>query len=124
MDRIPTQGGMTLIGWVIVLGLIAFFSLLAIRLVPVYMDNYKVQGTLNSLKEEPYITQKPPEEIRRLIERRLDINDVQTVQAKDFKITRQSAHMTIGTEYEVRRPFLGNVSLLVKFHNQVEMVPY
>jgi Tfp pilus assembly major pilin PilA len=120
MDR--RQRGMTLIGWLIVLGLIAFFSLLAIRLVPVYLDNYKVRGTLASLKEEPYITQKAPEEIRRLIERRLDINMVETVQAKDFKIERKDGRTAVYTEYEVQRPFLGNVSLLVRFNNRVEMV--
>jgi uncharacterized protein DUF4845 len=124
MNKLERQRGMTVIGWVIVLGLIAFFSLLALRLAPVYMDNYRIRAVLLSLKEEPLVTQKTPEEIRNLIDRRLYINYVESVQAKQFKIDPKGGRLKVSIEYEVRRPFLGNVSLLVSFADSIEVVAH
>lgn len=116
------QRGMTLIGWVIVLGLIAFFSLLALRLVPLYLDIYRIKTVLKSLPQEPLITQKTPFEIKQMIERKLYINYVESVQAKDFEVTRKGNKTTVSIEHEFRTPFIGNVSLLVDYQDSVEMV--
>lgn len=116
------QRGMTLIGWVIVLGLIAFFSLLALRLVPVYLDIYRIKTVLKSLPQEPFISQKTPYEIKQMLERKLYINYVESVQAKDFKAEQKGNKTTISIDHEFRTPFIGNVSLLVNYHDSVEMV--
>ncbi len=42
------QRGMTGIGWMIVLALIGFFVLLALRMVPAYLDYFKVVSTLEA----------------------------------------------------------------------------
>jgi predicted Kef-type K+ transport protein len=52
------QRGVTAIGWLIILGLIAFFVLLTLRLAPVYIEAYKVSSQLKSLNREPNITKK------------------------------------------------------------------
>jgi hypothetical protein len=116
------QRGMTLIGWIIVLGLIAFFSLLALRLVPIYLDIYRIKETLHSLPQEPYIAQKTSYEIKQMLERKLYINYVESVQAKDFTVTTKGKKTTVGIEHEFTTPFIGNVSLLVDYQDNVEMV--
>ena len=117
------QRGMTLIGWVIVLGLIAFFSLLALRLVPIYLDIYRIKTVLKSLPQEPFIAQKTPYEIKQMLDRKLYINYVESVQAnKDFKVEQKGNKTTVSIEHEFRTPFIGNVSLLVDYHDSVVMV--
>jgi hypothetical protein len=122
MSTPNTQRGATFLGWLGVLGLIAFFSLLALRLVPLYLENYKVKATLASLLQEPYISQKPLPEIQRLIDNRLYINEVRHVKAKDFKFDRKGGRTKIGIDYEVKRPFIGNVGLFVNFSESIEIV--
>ena len=46
------QRGMTAIGWLLVLGLIAFFTLITLRLVPLYIEYGKVASVLESLPDE------------------------------------------------------------------------
>ena len=116
------QRGMTLIGWVIVLGLIAFFSLLALRLAPIYLDIYRIKTVLKSLPQEPLITRKTPHEIKDILDRKLYINYVESVQAKDFAVTTKGKKTTVGIEHEFTTPFIGNVSLLVDYQDNVEMV--
>lgn len=119
-EGFSNQRGMTAIGWAIVLGLIAFFALLTLRLAPVYLENYEVKSVLASLKNEPEIGQKSAREIRNLVDNRLYINGVQAVQAKEFQIVQKGGTTTVSIDYEERRPFIGNVELLVHFMDSVE----
>ncbi|BAZ93468.1 DUF4845 domain-containing protein [Thiohalobacter sp. COW1] len=116
------QQGMTLLGWIIVLGLIAFFVLLTLRLLPNYLENFKVAETLASLKNEPDITRKSPAEIRKLIDRRFIINDVTRIEARDVTVTNDKGRVTVRAQYEIRVPVLGNVDAVTKFDESVELI--
>lgn len=122
MRNLQRQQGMTLLGWIVVLGLIAFFVLLTLRLMPNYLENFKVAETLQSLKNEPDITRKSTVEIRKLIDRRFMINDVTSIDAKDVQITNEKGRMTVRAQYEIRVPVLGNVDAVTKFDESVEMI--
>lgn len=122
MRNLQRQQGMTLFGWIVVLGLIAFFVLLTLRLMPNYLENFKVAETLQSLRNEPEITRKSTVEIRKLIDRRFMINDVTSIAAKDVQITNEKGRMTVRAQYEIRVPVLGNVDAVTKFDESVEMI--
>lgn len=118
------QRGMTAIGWLIVLGLLAFFVLLVLRLAPGYLESFKVASVLESLQQEPYIGSKTPLEIRKLLEKRMDVNSIDGVAAKDIVIEQQAGRTTITADYEVRVPMFGNVDAVSKFHKSVEVVSH
>lgn len=122
MRHSERQAGMTLLGMIIVLGLIAFFVLLTLRLLPPYMENFKVAETLESLRNEPDVTRKPPSEIRKLIQRRFIINDVTRIDARDVKISNDKGRMTVRAQYEIRVPILGNVDAVTRFDESVELI--
>jgi hypothetical protein len=116
------QHGMTGIGWLIVLGLIAFFVLLTLRLAPGYLEYYKVVEVIDSLPNEPNIGRKTPMEIRSLLGRRMDVNAITDITAKDIDIVQRSGRTTITADYEVRVPMLGNVDIVTKFNKSIEVV--
>lgn len=122
MQTLKTQRGMTAIGWIIVLGLIAFFVLLALRLTPGYLEYFSVASSIESLENEPGITEKTPPEIRSLIDKRFQVNDVKTVTGKNVKIENKGGRLTISVEYEIRVPVMGNVDAVSKFNKSVEVV--
>jgi hypothetical protein len=113
---------MTAIGWLIVLALIAFFTLLVLRLLPLYLNNYKIVGSLESLKEEPYLTQKPMTEIQQLLLRRFDINSVDHVTKDNIAIQNKQGRLTVRVKYEVRTPILGNIDAVASFDDGIELV--
>lgn len=122
MQTLKTQRGMTAIGWIIVLGLIAFFVLLALRLTPGYLEYATVTASLESLQNEPGITDKTPQEIRSLLSKRFDVNDVKSITSKDVKIENQGGRLRVWVDYEVRVPVLGNVDAVSKFKKEIEVV--
>jgi len=118
------QRGMTGIGWLIVLGMLAFFVLLVLRLAPGYLEYFKVESVLDSLQQEPYLGSKTPMEIRKLLEKRMDINSIDGISAKDVIIEQKSGRTIITADYEVRVPMLGNVDAVSTFHKSVEVVAH
>jgi Tfp pilus assembly protein PilE len=50
MRPLNRQKGMTAIGWLIVLALIGFFVLLTLKMLPSYLEYYKIVSTLDSLR--------------------------------------------------------------------------
>ncbi len=117
MRSMTRQKGMTGIGWLIVLGLIGFFVLLALKMVPSYLEYYKIVSTLESVTEESGFDS--PVEIRRLIERRFDISFVSTITPKDVAIKSAGQNYSVRAKYDVKVHLFGNVYVLMAFDKQV-----
>ena len=116
------QRGMTGAGWLLVLFVIGFFSLLTLKLAPVYMENYTVKTVLASLEQEPLITKKSVTEIRKMIRRRMKVNGIYEFDKDAIKITRDGGVTTVEIDYEVQKNVAGNVDLLIFFSDSVELV--
>jgi hypothetical protein len=116
------QKGMTGTGWLVVLALIGFFSLLIIKLAPVYMEYYSVKTVLASLENEPLITQKSIADVKKLVHRRLKVNGVYDVDKKGLKIKRADGVMTVEMTYQVTKHMVGNVDVLISFSDKLELV--
>lgn len=116
------QLGVTGLGWLTILALIGFFSLLIIKLVPIYMEHYSVKTVLESLRNEPLITKKTPAEVRKLIERRLKVNGVYNMSKEAVSIKKASGVLLVDITYEVQKNMAGNIDVLVSFSDKVELV--
>lgn len=116
------HAGKTLIGWMFTIAILGFFVLLFLRLLPGYLEFYKVKGVLESLERQPGLTSYSIPEVRKLIRRRLEINSVEHVRARDFRIEKHEGRLTVRVRYEVRVPVLGNVDAVEKFEDRIEVV--
>lgn len=115
------QRGMTAIGWLLVLGLIAFLSLTALRLVPVYLEYSKVASVLESLGSQPGISNETKAGIVALVTRRFDVNDIRGVDPKIVKVSKDKGMMLISIVYERREHLVGNVDVVASFDKKVEV---
>ena len=122
MNKLDRQRGMTAIGWLLVLGLIAFFTLITLRLVPLYLEYSKVTSVLESLQNEPGITRKPKSEIYQLIARRFDVNDVRDLDPKLATIELRNGRLTVTMDYERRTNMAGNIDVVVSFNKSIEVI--
>ena len=109
------QGGMTLIGFIIVLALVGFFAYIAMKLVPMYSEYYAVKQALKGLKAEPGIANKDPAKIQDLFFRRLYISYAENVKPAHVKIERVGNGWKMSVNYEVRKPLIYNLDVVGKF---------
>ena len=123
MRSMIQQKGMTGIGWLFVLVLIVFFSLITIKIVPIYLNGYKISSALNSLKGDQNARGKQPHELRTLLLRRLDIDSLTDLSPQDIIITRQKSAYLIQVDYQIKRQLFGNMYVVVIFDDSAE-VPF
>ena len=121
MQTVKKQQGMTLIGWVLVFMLLAVIAIVALKLIPVYLDGYKVYQSMASLAEDDSARGKNPNELRKLLLRRLDINMVTDVTSDNITFTRQGGNVLVEVDYEARRQLFGNLYAVVVFNKSVEI---
>jgi hypothetical protein len=118
------QGGWTLWSLMGVSALIVAGALLFMKLMPVYLDNYKLEEAMRSIAEDP---RAPEWNKRQMVREMTNIlyidygeNIVDLNEALTLKKTDTRAYIQI--KYEVVVPLVFNVSALIDFDNQVEII--
>ena len=115
------QQGLTFISLVFILGLIAFFVLLGLKIGSIYLNHSKVVSTLSELKRTPDIEYQSEPEIRNSLSKRFNINYVNDVTQENITITRHENYLKIVIEYEVVKNIAGNLSVLITFNDVMEV---
>ena len=121
MNSYKKQQGLTVIGWILVLALIAIFTLFFLKLFPIYLNSYKVSSILATLEEDHATGAMTPGEVVTTIVKRLNVNIVHDVSKDDIYIERAGNRMTIDIEYEVRKNLVGNIDVVVAFQKGIEV---
>jgi len=86
MQKNGKQRGMTVIGMLLLLIVIAFVALIAMKVVPMYIELYTIKSTIESIRNEPQLAQMNTRDIHIAIQKRFDIGYVERVTARDLKI--------------------------------------
>lgn len=115
------QAGMSAIGLIFLLLIIGFVTLITLRLLPMYLENFSVATALESLKNEPELAIKSAPEILSLLQKRLDVNNVDNVKRNNIGIKRNDASVTVSIKYEVRKPLIANLDVVSKFDRSIEV---
>ena len=114
------HSGMTLIGFVFVLIIAAFFAFLIMRLFPVYSEYYSVVSSMKGIQSEPGVASMPPAKIRDLLTRRFYVSYVKSVKPENIKIDRKNGY-NLTIKYEVREPLVYNLDFVAKFEKTVSL---
>lgn len=113
------QRGASLFQILIILGLVGFMALLAIRIVPVYFDAWTVRNVVNTMAEERALRGASRHEILQSLQRRFDINNVTHIRREDIVLRPVSGGMELVVEYEARTHLMGNFDGVAHFRFQV-----
>lgn len=115
------QAGMTMWGMAVVMALIAFFTLLGLKLLPPYLEFFKVKSVLQSVGKQAGSGSR--EELIQTLQKRFDIDEVHAVDLKnDLTIeNRGPSKRIVSIAYEVRVPLAYNITALLDFTDSVEV---
>lgn len=121
MKQRKQQQGITFVGIAFILLLIGFATFTVLKLFPAYMQNFNVQSSLKGMEAEKSREYLGARDVRDSVLRRFEINEVEQVGKDDVSITRDGRTYLVDVDYEVRIPFISNVSLLISFKNHAEV---
>lgn len=115
------QKGLTFISIMLILGLIAFFVMLGLKVGPIYMNHSKVVSTLAAVENMQGVENMSKREIELTIAKRLSMNYVDKIKFDDFEIIRRDNLLTVSIDYERVEKLMGNLSVLVEFSESFEV---
>jgi len=119
MYRVKNQAGLTAIGLFLILIPVGLGVYIILIVAPVYIEALSVGDVVNSLKKELDLREKSPEEIRTMIKKRLDVNNINRVDIKDdVKIQKTVNDVTVTIDYEARVPLFWNIALAFSFNKR------
>ena len=101
------QSGMTFFGVVLLLVVIAVIALTAVKIVPIYIENFSIKSVLTSIENDQRVDPKSKAAIWDSIKKRLYINEVRAIKREHVTMSRKNGKTTVTIEYESRRPYLG-----------------
>lgn len=117
------QEGITLMSFVMVLVVVGFFALMAMKLFPMYSEYHNMKAAVNEYAAQPNSASIAPGQAWIELERRFNIAYVDSVKRENIKIERaaQGRGMQIKVSYEVRKSLLANLDVVGKFEHVADL---
>lgn len=118
--KIRNEGGLTLIGFLMVLTVVLFFAYAGMRVVPMYLEYHALGNAMDSLADDPMASKLPPSKIKDKIQRSLWASYASNnIKKEHMRISKKSNGVNVRVKYEIREPFLGNIDIVGKFDRAV-----
>ncbi|MDF1589051.1 MAG: DUF4845 domain-containing protein [Gammaproteobacteria bacterium] len=120
------QRGLTLISWILILGIIAFFATVAMRMLPMYQEYYSVLQIMDGMEVEIKNNKLTKQQVMTLLQKRFNTGYVFSVNKDNVELSRgkDNVYVTkIVIDYEVRKPFMAQIDLIGHFHTEVDVEP-
>ncbi len=114
------QRGLTFITLMLILALIAFFVLLTLKILPIYMNHSKVVNAFSALEAMPDVEKMSKRDIITSLDKRFSMNYVDKVNTDDVTIIKQGNYIKVEIRYERVEKILGNLSVLAEFEESFE----
>ena len=117
------QRGLSFLGLIALVGMLGFAVVIGLKLIPVYLDSWKIDTIMTAVISEPGVNEQSRQEVINAMLKRLDIDAVEGVNYRNWKerlsVTKRKNNVTIDVNYEITTPLIGNLSLLAIFEKSV-----
>lgn len=113
------QSGMTLISWVVVIAFLGFQGVMAMNIVPVYLNDASVKSVVSSLADDSDIKSSTTRKIKDKILTKLKINNIYDIKPDNIVVKKGRQGVMITIEYEPRGTLVGNLEYIVTFKHEV-----
>ena len=117
MNQLGRQKGVSVIVVLMVLALTIFSANFIVRIAAMKWDNYVVTTVLADLGSDiaPNMREK---DIRKLVDGRLDINNLNFISKKDLRIVKKKGQISLFWPYERREHVMMNVDIVLNFNHE------
>lgn len=117
------EQGMTVIGMLLLIIVIAFVALIGMKVVPMYIQYYSIRSTVESIRKEPQLAQMSTQDIHTGIQKRFDIGYVENVKATDLKVRNERGGRVIDLVYQDEREVFNKLFVVLKVNESIPLNP-
>ncbi len=108
------QQGVTFVGMIFIAVLIIMGAIIALKLVPAYIEYATVVRHLREIANSPD-ARGSPRDIQVQFSKRAQIDNIRAVTAEDIDVTRDGDSVVLTASYQTRVKLFGNLSACIDF---------
>jgi len=108
------QRGVTFVGMIFIAALIILGAIIALRLVPAYIEYATVVQHLREIARSPE-ARGSTREIQMLFSKRAQIDNIRVVAADEIEVTRDGNSVVLSASYQTKVKLFGNLSACIDF---------
>ncbi len=110
------QRGVSLSGLLMLAGVLVFSGIVAMKLIPAYMQDKEIQSIFSAIVHDPDMQNAPIKDIRMSYSKRSMVANVTAIKAEDVEIGKEGKSISLSASYSIKVPVAANVSLLLEFN--------
>lgn len=123
VGRNGRQRGMTVIGMLLLIVVIAFVALIGMKVVPMYIQYFSIKSTIENVRKEPLLAQMTTSDIQNAIQKRFDIGYVDNISARDLKIRNERSGRVLDLIYQDERSLFYGLYVVLKVNESIPLNP-
>lgn len=112
------QQGLTAISWIVIIAFLGFQGVMALNVIPVYINDASVKSMLTSMETDPAVRGKDARKLGEIITKRLKINNIYSIKKENVTIKKLKNQYQISIVYEPRGTLVGNLDYIVTFSHE------
>jgi len=105
------QAGISLVGLIVVLALLGFIGVLAMKIVPTYSEYRAISSAIVKAKSAGDSAKAVQDSFNRSAE----VNYISSITGRDLIISREEGQMEVSFAYDKKIPLFGPASLLLEY---------
>jgi len=110
-----SQRGVTFVGMIFIAGLIVFAAIIALKLIPAYIEYATVVNHLREIARSPEARGASPKEIQTMFSKRAQIDAIETVKPDDIEVEKEGDQVILRTAYSTKIKLFGNLNACIDF---------
>jgi hypothetical protein len=107
------QSGVTLFGLIFGLTVLVFAALLAMKLIPAYMEYHTAKNAIQAIARSQQGGSLS--DIRRAWEGRAAVDDISAIKGSDLEISKDGNHLVLSFAYRKEVPLFSNLGVYIDF---------
>ena len=115
------QKGLTLISWLAIIAVVLFNAIIAMNVVPVYLNDHSVKSLMEALETDSSVRGATPKKIKDTITKRLRVNNVYSVTKDNIVIKISKNDYVITIVYEPRGRLIGSLDYIITFKHEARV---
>jgi hypothetical protein len=114
-----SQKGMSMLGWMTVLALVAFFASTAFKMLPHYMDYWSLEKSIMSVETDRASDIRTVQDFYNHVSKGMQVNSIRDIDLEDvLEIKIENNEFLVHLKYEKREALIENLDLVANFDKE------
>lgn len=114
-----SQQGLSILGWLMVLAVVAFFASTAFKVMPHYLDYMSLEKIITSVETDKASDVRTVGEFYNHVSKGMQVNNIRDLNMHDaLQVKVENNEFLVHLKYEKREPLIENLDLVVNFDKE------